>query len=480
MIGIRWIAVQLAIAVALLGASMAALGSSATAAVRGQEQPTGEERLKLPVPAHNWLMRPTLLPTVTPSPSVTPSTTNPTVDKEAATQPDTTSTLTEAVSSDVVDTTPITTALEITGTGTPTYYVVLPGDTLFVIATSFGTSVEALMRANGLINADVLHVGQVLLIPGADGALPDPSLLPVVMGDDELDGTVIVPRGTITERMTIYAQQADEKSPYYKTTWLTYYGRPNIDVMGILGEHSIEDLIPLLRQEAEAYDRANGEHLTVTPAFHLVYGMATRAAGDGSHLAYMAETEVISYIEAAEAEGWGVILDVQIGALSPSIAITPALAYLKYPNVHLAIDPEFAMSHRGQVVPGNPIGFVTAEQVNEVQAVIDEYLAAEKLPGPRILLVHQFQSSMIVDKEKLDTTSYPGVALTLSVDGWGGPWGKVSKYNSLVTKDSPFVAFKLFYRWDEPLMLPDEALGNRPYRGTDFFMDVTPNLIIYQ
>jgi hypothetical protein len=175
-----------------------------------------------------------------------------------------------------------------------------------------------------------------------------------------------------------------------------------------------------------------------------------------------------------------VILDVQIGALSPSIAISPALAYLKYPNVHLAIDPEFAMSHKNQTVPGNPIGFVTAEQVNEVQAVVDAYLAEQKLPGPRILLVHQFQSDMIVEPEKLDTSSYPHVALTLSVDGWGGPWGKISKYNSLVTAASPFTAFKLFYRWDEPLLLPDEALGNRPFRGSDFFIEVTPNLIIYQ
>jgi hypothetical protein len=277
------------------------------------------------------------------------------------------------------------------------------------------------------------------------------------------------------------AQQASERSPFYQTTWLTYYGRPNINEMGILGEHAITELVPLLRAEANAYEQVNGDDLTVMPAFHLVYGMATKAAGDdNSHLAFMAESEVISYIEAAEAEGWGVILDVQIGALAPTEAITPALAYLKYPNVHLAIDPEFAMSHQGQVVPGNPIGFVTAEQVNEVQGVIDGYLAEKKLPSPRILLVHQFQENMIVDQEKLDVSGYLNVALTLSVDGWGGPWGKISKYNSLVTVESPFTAFKLFYRWDEPLLLPDEALGNRPFRGSDFFIEVTPNLIIYQ
>lgn len=370
----------------------------------------------------------------------------------------------------------------LSATATPAYYVVLPGDTLFVIARDHGSTLEAVMAANGVRNPDVLHVGQVLVIPGANGARPDPALLPVATVAEGGDAPLIVPRGTITERMTALAQAADAESPFFNKTWLSYYGRPGIPVMGILGEHSVEELTPLLRAEADAYDRANGDALDVMPALHLVYGMATKAPGeDNSHLAFIDETTVMTYIQAAEAEGWSVILDVQIGALSPTVAITPALQFLEYPNVHLALDPEFAMVHPGQAWPGNPIGYVTAQQVNEVQAVIDGYLAEKRLPGPRLLLVHQFQSDMIVEPEKLDTTRYAGrVALTLSVDGWGGPWGKISKYNSFITPDSPFVAFKLFYRWDEPLMTPDEALGNLPHAGTDFFIDVTPNLIIYQ
>lgn len=459
---------QIGVAGLLLAATIGALWTPAAAALVGQTASPAEETIRMPVPAHGWLIRTTIPPTVTVAPS-----------KDDGASVNQSATITSETTGEIAS--GIGVSVEITATGTPTYYVVLPGDTLFVIARDHGTTVEAIMASNGLNNADILHVGQVLIIPGGDGALPDPAVLPVVMADGTLSQTVIAPRGTITERMTSLAQQADSRSPFYKTTWLSYYGRPNIDVMGILGEYAIEDLVPLLRAEADAYERANSDDLVVMPAFHLVYGMATRAAGDdNSHLAFMGETEVISYIKAAEAEGWGVILDVQIGALSPSEAITPALEYLSYSNVHLAIDPEFAMAHQGQVVPGNPIGFVTAEQVNEVQAVIDSYLEEKNLPGPRILLVHQFQSDMIVEKEKIDVESYPHVALTLSVDGWGGPWGKISKYNSLVNEASPFTAFKLFYRWDEPLLLPDEALGNFPYRGSDFFIEVTPNLIIYQ
>lgn len=370
----------------------------------------------------------------------------------------------------------------ISSTATPTYVVVQRGDTLFVVARDHGTTLDAVMAANGIRNPDVLEVGQVLVIPGSDGALPNPALMPVAAMPEGADAPVIVPRGSITERMSSLAQSAPPNSPYHATTWLSYYGRPNIPVMGILGEYSVEDLVPLLRSTAYTYDQANGDALGVMPAIHLVYGMATKAPGDdNSHLAFLDESTVMTYIHAAEAEGWAVILDVQLGALSPTVAITPALSYLEHPNVHLAIDPEFAMVHEGQTWPGNPIGYVTAEQVNQVQAAINTYLAVKQLPGPRVLLVHQFQSDMIVEPEKLDTKSYAGrVALTLSVDGWGGPWAKISKYNSLITPASPFVAFKLFYRWDDPLMTPDQALGNLPKPGTDQFIDVTPNLIIYQ
>lgn len=44
-------------------------------------------------------------------------------------------------------------------------YIVQPGDTLAVIANSFGVTVETLVDENGLPSADVLSVGQLLIIP---------------------------------------------------------------------------------------------------------------------------------------------------------------------------------------------------------------------------------------------------------------------------------------------------------------------------
>lgn len=53
-------------------------------------------------------------------------------------------------------------------TGTPVpqrTYVVQSGDTLSLIANRFDTTVEALRVANGLKSADVIVIGQVLVIP---------------------------------------------------------------------------------------------------------------------------------------------------------------------------------------------------------------------------------------------------------------------------------------------------------------------------
>jgi LysM repeat protein len=356
----------------------------------------------------------------------------------------------------------------------PAYHLVRPGDTLVALALEYEVDFVELMEVNNIRNPDILSAGARLRIPGGVGGEE-------FWADDATpatDGFAIASRGTITERMTLRSQTTAADSPYHQTTWLTFYGRPNVPIMGILGEHDLDELTRLLRDQARAYDQANGPALSVTPAYHLVYGMATRAPGDGSHLAYLSEEETLTYIERAQAEGFGVILDIQIGALTPVSATAVAFPFLQYENVHLAIDPEFALVHPRQTWPGNPIGYVTGEQVNEVQAAMQAYMVENGITGRRILLVHQFLDSMIVNKEGIDP-GFDGVELTISVDGWGPPYGKISKYNHFVNRATSFAAFKLFYRWDEPLLSEREALGEDGYAGTHF-IETTPNLIIYQ
>lgn len=63
-------------------------------------------------------------------------------------------------------------------------YVVQSGDTLGGIAESYGVGLDALMQANGLGNADVLDVGQVLIIPLSQPEL-NPSAFKIIP-DSEL------------------------------------------------------------------------------------------------------------------------------------------------------------------------------------------------------------------------------------------------------------------------------------------------------
>lgn len=365
------------------------------------------------------------------------------------------------------------------GPAEPLVYIVQSGDSLSMIAAGFELETAKVAEANGITDADQISVGMALAIPSWDGRLPAKDALQVASFVTDEEAAALAARPSIVERQTARARKAPRTSAYYKTTWVTYYGRPNIPVMGILGEYDIDALAELLKEQSATYDEANGDELSVTPAFHLVYGMATKWEGqDGSHLAFMADEEVEAYIEAAERENFAVILDIQIGALSPADSLQYGLPWLKYEHVHLGIDPEFAKVHPGQEWPGLPIGYVTAEQVNEVQQVMQAYMVENKIKGPRVLLVHQFQDNMIVNKADLDWDN-PLVDLTVSVDGWGPPSGKIHKYNVLVEDETEFSSFKLFYRWDEPLMTEAQALGEEPF-GAAGYMEITPNMIIYQ
>jgi len=53
------------------------------------------------------------------------------------------------------------------------YYTVRRGDTLYSIARRYGTTVQAIAQANNLYNPSLIHVGQVLYIPS--GEVPPPS-----------------------------------------------------------------------------------------------------------------------------------------------------------------------------------------------------------------------------------------------------------------------------------------------------------------
>jgi hypothetical protein len=242
-----------------------------------------------------------------------------------------------------------------------------------------------------------------------------------------------------------------------------YYGRPGAGSLGVLGQSSIEQLVPKLKAKAEEYAKASGKP-NVTPAFHLIYGLASSEPGrDKDYILPLSHGKVMPYIEAAKQHGFAVIIDMQLGELTPEEAVKPALQYLKYENVHLAIDPEFEV-HGLDVRPGKVIGHISGDEVNRVQAEMAAYMKANGIEEDKILIVHMFTEHMVHDKEKIK--KHDGIHLITNLDGHGSPNLKVGIYNKLYTESLAAKSaggFKLFFQEDKPRMLtPKQALGIDP------------------
>lgn len=68
-------------------------------------------------------------------------------------------------------------------------YTVRPGDTLSAIGARFGVSYQAIARANGIANPNLIRAGQTLVIPGR-GATPGPTPTPGPVTPPSTGGTV--------------------------------------------------------------------------------------------------------------------------------------------------------------------------------------------------------------------------------------------------------------------------------------------------
>ena len=245
-----------------------------------------------------------------------------------------------------------------------------------------------------------------------------------------------------------------------------YYGHPHDPAMGIVGEYEIEQLAEILREEAANYAAADPSR-PVIPALEVIATVAQRVPGsDGTYILDTDTETLTAYIDFAAEQGMLVILDLQIGRGTVAGEIEKVRDLLTRPNVHLAIDPEFAVAE-GEI-PGEYIGSVTAESITYAQQVLAEISTTHGIP-PKMLIVHQFREDMIQGKDQL--APVPGVQLVIDADGYGAPELKTAVYNFLVRDELiEFSGVKLFYRQDMPLMTPQEILALVP----------APDVIIYQ
>jgi hypothetical protein len=248
---------------------------------------------------------------------------------------------------------------------------------------------------------------------------------------------------------------------------LAFYGKPDSKWMGILGEYSKEDLAALLEGYARLYDERNGDE-GVVPALYLIYG----TCWPGGDIGYLKDSVVREYIDFARDRGMLVFVDHQIGKYPVAEAMNRLLPWLKYPNVHIALDPEWKT-----LSPMEELGSVSAEEINAAQAAMRDYMNAEGIPGVKMLVLHQFKDTMIAGREKV-RADYEGVLLVHTADGFGPPALKRACYSyNAKAANMPIKGVKLFFKttvkgagYDSPLLLPAEVLALEP----------RPRLVIYQ
>jgi len=242
---------------------------------------------------------------------------------------------------------------------------------------------------------------------------------------------------------------------------LAFYGSPRSKNMGILGRHSKEELNEKLSALAAEYKTAGGRN--IAKAFYIIFG----TVWPGGEIGIIQESLLREYIDFAQENGILIFIDHQIGRYTPADSLKRMLPWLKYPNVHLALDPEWRTTK-----PMQEIGSVTADEINQVQRVMEEYMIENQIPGERLLVIHQFNYRMISSREKVES-NLSKVRLVHCADGFGAPSMKRTSYTFNAQADNiPVKGFKLFYNfgipgagYDDPLLSPKEVfeLNPRPY-----------------
>ncbi len=284
-------------------------------------------------------------------------------------------------------------------------------------------------------------------------------------------------------------------------TIFTVYGRSfdRAPILGRLGTYrNFEDMDRDIQPWIHGIDQRN-EKKGVIPGIHLIYGMAIPCVPEDDCLLYLegiVKDIAGTYIEPAAKRGWMVVLDTQLGKSNPVQQVKRIIdkGYLKYENVIVAIDPEFRVC-KGSETPGRPIGTVQSSEINEVQQLLHDYVADQKLNRKKMLIVHQFGDSnvndgvpfMIEDKKNLRT--YANVDLVVNADGLGKQAIKVIKYNKMTDANVyPVIRFrgiKLFFpnpwekngHYDQPPMNLDQVFGIEPVSG-GAKMQTKPDVII--
>jgi hypothetical protein len=243
---------------------------------------------------------------------------------------------------------------------------------------------------------------------------------------------------------------------------VAFYGNLYSTRMGILGELPRQGMIEQLKSEVAVWEKADPS-TPVIPALHYIAVTAQGSAGkDGKYRLRMPFHQIDSVLNMASRINAIVFLDIQVGKSTLEEEVPLLEKYLKMPNVHLGVDPEFSM--KGGQAPGKVIGSFDAEDINYTSAYLAKLVKDNNLP-PKILIVHRFTQKMVTGYRQIKLQ--PEVQVVMDMDGWGYPAKKISTYKSFIFREPvQFTGFKLFYKNDlrdnSRMLTPQEVLKLTP------------------
>ncbi|MBU2081211.1 hypothetical protein KJ962_00670, partial [Patescibacteria group bacterium] len=214
--------------------------------------------------------------------------------------------------------------------------------------------------------------------------------------------------------------------------------------MGVLGEYPENEMLAKLDVEIKKWNLIDPETPAI-PALHYIAVTAQKNHGkDGKYRLRMPDTEIDKVIKIAEKINALVFLDIQIGQSTIQEELPRLEKYLKMPQVHLAIDPEFFMKNKR--LPGEYVGTYDATEKNYATNFLAQLVKENNLT-PKIFIIHRYTQNMLTNYKLIKII--PEVQIIIHMDGWGSEAVKKNTYKEYIYKEPiQFTGFKLFYKND--------------------------------
>ena len=245
---------------------------------------------------------------------------------------------------------------------------------------------------------------------------------------------------------------------------VAYYGGPDGPALGVLGSADPDDIAAQIEQRTTEW---TGFGRPVLPAMELIVTVASPCTATVPLCSRaVSDDKIQRYLDAAHRNKMLLILDFQPGRGEFLPQVQAVEKFLVDPSVSVALDPEWKLGP--DEFPIETIGSSSAASINAVGTYLSDLVASKGLPD-KLLVVHQFRTSMLPDRSAIATV--PGIENLVHADGFGTQGAKLDTWQTLAIPNPPFhTGFKLFLKDDIDIMSPDQVMALTPQ----------PDLITYQ